>query len=108
LSDDLIITYADASTSTIHVTGNVVAAPAITADLTLLPQALNYKETASVPYSIQNTGAAPLEVSVTGKQWATFDATGSTPASVTYDVEKHNTGGVYQWSFTELPTTKLN
>lgn len=97
LSDDLVITYSDASTYTIHVTGNVVDAPAITADLAQVNQTLNYKETASVPYSIQNTGAAPLEVSVTGKQWATFDATGSTPAAVTYDVEKHNTGGVYQW-----------
>lgn len=97
LSDDLVITYADASTYTIHVTGNVVDAPAITADLTPVNQVLNYKETASVPYSIQNTGAAPLEVSLTGKQWVTFDATGSTPAAVTYDVEKHNTGGVYQW-----------
>jgi hypothetical protein len=97
LTDDLVITYADASTYTIHVTGNVIDAPAIIADLTAVNQTLNYKETASVPYSIQNTGAAPLEISITGKQWATFDATGSTPTAVTYDVEKLNNGSVYQW-----------
>jgi subtilisin family serine protease len=97
LEDDLVITYADATTATIHVTGNVVPAPAITTDLASVAQVLNYKETASVPYSVENTGAAPLEVSVTGKQWVTFEVPGSTPTSVTYDVEKHNTGGVYQW-----------
>ncbi len=87
LEDDLVITYSDASTATINVTGTVVAAPAITADLTTLSQTLNYKETSSVPYSIQNTGAGALEVSVTGKQWVTFDAA-SAPASVTYAVQK--------------------
>lgn len=96
LEDDLVITYSDATTATIHVTGTVVAAPAINADLTAVNQTLNYKETASVPYSIQNTGAAPLEVSITGKQWVTFDAAAA-PTSVTYTVEKENKGGVYQW-----------
>jgi hypothetical protein len=97
LEDDLVITYADASTYTIHVTGNVVPAPAVNSDLTAVNQTLNYRETASVPYSIENTGAAPLEVSVIGKQWVTYEATGSTPTSVTYDVEKLNKGEVYQW-----------
>lgn len=108
LEDDLVITYADASTYTIHVTGNVVAAPAITADLALLSQTLNYKETASVPYSVQNTGVAPLEVSLTGKQWATFEATGSTPTAVTYSVEKLNKGEVYQWLDIRQTGTHLN
>lgn len=93
---DLVITYSDASTATIHVTGAVVAAPSIQADLTAVSQTLNYKETATVPYSIQNTGAGALEVSVAGKQWVTFDAAAA-PASVTYAVEKENKGGVYQW-----------
>jgi subtilisin family serine protease len=97
LEDDLVISYANASTYTIHVTGNVVSPPGIGVDLTAVNQTLNYKETASVPFAIENTGTAPLEVSVTGKQWVTCEATSATPASVTYDVEKHNTGGVYQW-----------
>jgi subtilisin family serine protease len=108
LEDDLVITYADASTYTIHVTGNVVAAPAIAADLTAVNQTLNYKETSSVPYSIQNPGAAPLEVSLTGKQWVTFDATGSTPTAVTYNIEKLNKGEVYQWLDITQTGTHLN
>jgi len=97
LEDDLVITYANASTYTIHVTGKVVPAPAINVDLAAVNQTLNYKETASVPFSIDNTGVAPMEVSVTGKQWVTYEASASTPSSVTYQVEKLNSGEVYQW-----------
>ena len=107
LEDWLSINYTDGSHDTIYVTGNVVVAPAINIDLSVLQKTLAYGETSSQPFTIENTGLAPLEVTAVGKQWLSFDA----PTAVVsngYSYEKHNNGDFYQWidirkSGTQMP-----
>jgi subtilisin family serine protease len=112
LDDQLSINYADGSSTVIHVTGNVIDAPGITVDLSPLQQTLAYGETSSHPFTIKNTGLAPLEVVSTGKQWLSFETT-AVPASHNYTFEKYNTGENYQWidireSGTQMPFTDAN
>jgi hypothetical protein len=96
LSDVIHVTYADGSSQTINVTGKVVAPPAISVNLTTINKIVDYGEKASVPFTVSNTGTADLEFATTGKQWLYFESS-QTPATVTYEVQKENTGGVYQW-----------
>jgi subtilisin family serine protease len=96
LEDWVSINYTDGSHDTIYVTGKVVDAPAINVDLTTIQQILNYGETVSHPFTIENTGLANLEVTPVGKQWLTFSAP-TTAATTTYAYEKYNDGTFYQW-----------
>lgn len=101
LEDWLTINYSDGSNDIIHITGNVVNAPNVNIDLTLLQQTLAHGETASQPLLIENTGLADLEVVITGDQWLTFDVpVGPTTDEIpdyTYVYTKHNNGDFYQW-----------
>lgn len=96
VEDEVTIHYAHGATQTIALHGNILDPPAITADLALLTETLDYGNSASHPFTISNPGVAELEVSAVGTRWMSF-TTSETPASVSYAVEKHNTGGVYQW-----------
>lgn len=96
LSDQLTISYADGSEYIITISGNVVVPPAIQVDLSLVQEALLSGETANLPFEIQNTGLANLEVAAVGNQWLSFNTT--EPATgVGYTFEKHNDGNFYQW-----------
>ncbi len=106
LSDVLTITYGDASTDLITISGNVVEPPGIDVDLSTLQQTLEYGETASEPLTIENTGLAPLEVTLTGKQWLNFE-TSETATGNTYAYEKQNAGQSYQWIDIRKTGTKL-
>lgn len=101
LEDWLTIKYADGSSDVLHITGNVVDAPNINVDLSLLQETLAHGETSAYPFTIENTGLADLEVVVTGDQWLTFDVpvapSSSTIPAFTYAYEKHNNGEFYQW-----------
>ncbi|MEP2771515.1 MAG: S8 family serine peptidase [Fulvivirga sp.] len=99
VADDLTITYADASTEVISLSGNVVDPPAFTADLSLVQQTLNFGETATVPFTIENTGLATMEVTTQGEQWVSYEVDGVTPDSVSYHFEMYNSSAdnVYQW-----------
>lgn len=102
LSDELVITYAGGETDKVTVTGNVVPAPAIAVDLSTLTATLNYGETSSHPFVIENTGEANMEVAATGTEWLTFNvpiepASTSVVPDFTYVVEKNNDGSKYQW-----------
>ncbi len=96
LEDWLSINYADGSHDTIYVTANVVDAPAINVDLSLLQQTLAYGDSLSIPFTIENTGLGTLEVTANGNQWLSFDAP-TVADDITYTYKKENTGGVYQW-----------
>ncbi|WP_160144041.1 S8 family serine peptidase [Chryseolinea soli] len=104
LTDKVIITYADGSKSLVSVTGSVVAAPAITVDLTAVDETLTHGETKTLPFSIKNTGAAALELAVSGSEWAITDiadvavTTLSIPDNTyTWRSSKDDTGPAYQW-----------
>jgi hypothetical protein len=96
LEDWLTITYSDGSEDILHVTGDVLPPPAIATDLSLLQNTLAFGETSDHAFAIQNTGVAPLEVTISGKQWLSF-TTDALPAANGYAVEKHNNDDVYQW-----------
>jgi len=96
LEDVLTISYSGGSTSTIYASAAVVDPPAINADLSLVQQTLAYGESATEPFSVENTGLAPLSVTMTGKQWLSFDT--ETPGtSHGYAFQKYNAGEFYQW-----------
>jgi len=96
LEDWLSVNYADGTHDTIYVTATIVDAPGINVDLSTLSQILNYGDSISIPFSIENTGLGTLEVAATGKQWLSFEAP-LAANDITYLYEKENTGGVYQW-----------
>jgi len=104
LIDNLIITYAGGVKSTIPVTGSVVAAPAISVDLTAIDETLDHGQTKTVPFVIKNTGAAELELAVTGSEWATTSiATAAVTAmsipdfTYAWKSSKDANGPAYQW-----------
>jgi subtilisin family serine protease len=104
ITDKVIITYADGSKSAISLSGSVVAAPAITVDLTAIDETLNHGETKVLPFSIKNTGAANLEVAVSGSEWAITNiaevaVTSTTIPDNTYTWKssKDDAGPAYQW-----------
>jgi subtilisin family serine protease len=106
VSDVLTIHFVDGTSQTMAIAGNVVDAPAITIDLAAITKTLDFGETATVPLTIKNTGLASLHVVTTGEQW--LYTSGTNPDSVSYEVTKENTGGLYQWidirkSGTQLP-----
>ena len=107
LEDWLSINYADGTYDTIYVTGNVIDAPAIVVDTTLLWQTLNYGDTVSIPFNIQNTGKGPLEITLTGDQWLTYGAPLDAKINADYVYEKHNNGSFYQWLDIRKTGTKL-
>jgi subtilisin family serine protease len=96
VEDELTIHYGHGATQVVTLTGNILDPPAITADLSAVTESLAYGVSTSQPFSISNPGIANLEVSTVGTQWLSYNTT-ETPASVSYAVEKHNAGGVYQW-----------
>ncbi|HEY0741854.1 MAG TPA: choice-of-anchor D domain-containing protein [Chryseosolibacter sp.] len=96
LEDVLTITYADGSSTTLTVTGNVVDPPAIAVDLTLVNTSVDYGEKTSLPLTIQNPGLADLTFTTVGKAWM-YTESSEVPTSYSYSVQKENTGGVYQW-----------
>jgi subtilisin family serine protease len=96
LSDQATIHYADGSNQVISITGNVVAPPAIQVNLSAINETLSYGEKKIIPLAIQNTGTANLEFTAVGKHWQYFESS-SAPSSITYEAQKENTGGVYQW-----------
>lgn len=100
LEDWLSINYADGTHDTVYVKAIVVNAPAISVDLSTLQKTLAYGETATEPFTIENTGLANLEVAAVGSQWLSF-TTSTLPSSTVQDfgyvVEKHNNGDYYQW-----------
>jgi subtilisin family serine protease len=96
LSDVITIHYADGSKQTINVTGKVIPPPAISVDLSAVVANVAYGDKKSIPLIVKNTGSADLEFSTAGKSWLYYESN-NTPATFTYDVQKENTGGVYQW-----------
>lgn len=100
LEDWLSIDYADGTHDTIYVTAAVVDAPAIEVDLSPISQTLEFGENASHPFTIENTGKAPLQVAPAGGLWLDFDseiAPSNSVVDFTYTFEKFNKGEVYQW-----------
>jgi subtilisin family serine protease len=97
LEDWLVITYSDGSHDTVYVSAQVIPAPDIQADNSLLQETLNRGEISQHAFLIKNTGPGELEVSTAGKQWLSFE-TETTASAVSYTFEKHNSGGVYQWT----------
>jgi subtilisin family serine protease len=99
VADVLTINYVGGGSDVITLAGNVIDPPAVSVDLSLVQQTLNYGETASVPFTIDNTGLATMEVMTQGEQWVSFDVDGVTPDSVSYHYNTYNTAadGIYQW-----------
>jgi subtilisin family serine protease len=104
LSDKITITYAGGSQSTITLSGKVVPAPAITVDLSPVEETLNYGDTKAIPFSIKNTGAADLELAVSGSEWAITNiadvavTTTSIPDNTyTWRSSTDDAGPAYQW-----------
>jgi subtilisin family serine protease len=95
-ADVLTIQFADGSSHTIPLSGEVVVPPAISVDLSPIEESVAYGETKSLPFSITNTGLANLEVSPTGTSWMRFESA-QAPTGFTYAIEKHNDGSRYQW-----------
>jgi subtilisin family serine protease len=96
LTDVITIQYGDGSTRTIDVSGNVIAPPAISVDLSAINETLAFGETKSIPFSIANNGAADLKFSAVGERWIYFESA-ETPSTESYEVQKENIGGIYQW-----------
>ena len=109
VTDDLIISYVGGGSDVITLSGNVIDPPAVSVDLSLVQQTLNYGETASVPFTIDNTGLATMEVVTQGEQWVSYDVEGVTPDSVSYHYELYNaeSDGVFQWIDIRETGTKL-
>ena len=113
--DVITIRYATGPADQIIIKGNVIDAPAITVDLSVLQETLAYGETATHPLTIENKGKANLEFVGIGKQWLSFDvpvapSSGQLP-EFTYAYEKYNNGVPYQWidirkTGTQMPFAK--
>jgi subtilisin family serine protease len=100
LEDWLVIEYGDGSRDSIYVSANVVDAPGINVDLSPISQTLAYGEKTDLPFTIENTGKAPLQVAPVGGNWMSFTSATAPSNSLpdfTYTYQKHNNGEFYQW-----------
>lgn len=101
LEDWLHLHFAGGASDSIYLSANIIAAPGIDIDLSLVQDTLAFGATATHALSIQNPGLNNLEIVATGKQWLTFsEATGGNAQQTpdyTYLYEKNNDGSGYQW-----------
>ncbi|MBL0743988.1 S8 family serine peptidase [Chryseolinea lacunae] len=104
LTDKVLIVYGDGTKAEIALSGDVVPAPAIAVDLSPVEETLEHGAQKTIPFVIKNTGAATLELAVSGSEWATTDvatkevSTNGVPdIAYTWRSSKGADGPSYQW-----------
>lgn len=98
--DIITITDSEANEYVVSITGSVVIPPAISIDLTQLDESLNFGEISSHELTIENTGAANLEVVANGNEWVSVGDKMNTNSNIpdfTYNVETSSDGSNYEW-----------
>jgi subtilisin family serine protease len=112
LEDVLTITLDDASVFEINITGDVVGAPTISADIASIEDTIDAKTKITKKVTITNSGANDLEVVASGNDWLYVeqpDAATSSLKQFSYShmLSTEDNGPVYNWEHIKEDGTRI-